>query len=379
MAGKQGKNRPDRGSLAILERNLERYPWARLSDDKGEQMELRLLLDAAGEDGRAWLVSGTDRTRLPGPFDADLYVALCQLYNSLGRPDNRTVRVTFRELADLMRRGRGSNVYAAIAGGLHRLAKVSIQAVETWREGETVAALKTLHLLTAETRYRRDGEEGGTLAIVRFSEDVAESIAAGNFRLLNAAEYFGLELPTAKRLYRYLDYRRWRGSERLNEFTLPLKQLAQELPIDREAPSHIKRTLDPAHEVLIAEGILATAEYQEVGTPGKKRPTVWVRYTFASAQPGPPVRAVVTSKNATLGGVGSDYVRDMVAEILGTLRDEHSLGFYVQVVKVLPEEVLRNVLGGVRQSIREGLTLDVARKTFTATVRARAKAQRVEL
>lgn len=379
MAGKPSKNRPDRGSLAILERNLERYPWARLSDDKGEQMELKLLLDAAGEDGRAWIVSGADRTRLPGPFDADLYVALCQLYNSTGRPENRTVRVTFRELADLMHRGRGSNVYAAIAGGLHRLAKVSIQAVETWREGDTVAALKTLHLLTAETRHRRDGEDGGTLAIVRFSEDVAESIAAGNFRLLNAAEYFGLELPTAKRLYRYLDYRRWRGSERLNEFSLPLKQLAEELPVDREAPSHIKRTLDPAHEVLIAEGILASAEYQDVPTPGKKRPTVWVRYTFAIAPPDPPARVRAVGREAPPAGADPDYLRDMVAEILGTLRDEHSMGFYVQVAKALPEETLRNILGGVRQSIREGLSLEAARKTFTATVKARARAQRITL
>jgi hypothetical protein len=348
MASKQGKKRPHRGSLAILERNLERYPWARLSDDKGEQMELRVLLDSAGEDGRAWIVTGADRTRLPGPFDADLYVALCQLYNSLGRPEHRTVRVSFRELADLMGRGRGSNVYAAIAGGLHRLAKVSIEAVETWREGETIAALKTLHLLTAETRYRRDGEEGGTLAVVRFSEDVAESIAAGNFRLLNAAEYFALELPTAKRLYRYLDYRRWRGSERLAEFTLPLKQLAQELPIDRDAPSHIKRTLDPAHELLIV---------------------------FASPTPEVPECAPASAERQGDG----EYVRDMVAEILGTLRDEHSVGFYVQVAKAFPEDVLRNVLGGVRQSIREGLPIDAARKTFTSAVRTRARAIGVTL
>ena len=378
MASKQGKNRPDRGSLAILERNLERYPWARLSDDKGEQMELRLLLDSAGEEGRAWIVTGADRTRLPGPFDADLYVALCQLYNALGRPEHRTVRVTFRELADLMGRGRGSSVYAAMAGGLHRLAKVSIEAVETWREGETLAALKTLHLLTAETRYRRDGEEGGTLAIVRFSEDVAESIAAGNFRLLNAAEYFALELPTAKRLYRYLDYRRWRGTERLAEFTLPLKQLAEELPVDREAPSHIKRTLDPAHEHLIAKGLLASADYQEVTVPGKKRPAILVRYQFASPAASSE-RVGVPPALVSAPGRGPDYMRDMVAEILGTLRDEHSVAFYVQVVKALPEEALRNILGGVRQSIREGLPLDVARKTFTATVRARAKAQRIEL
>lgn len=163
------------------------------------------------------------------------------------------------------------------------------------------------------------------------------------------------------------------------EITVTLKELAEHLPIDRHSPSHIKRTLDPAHELLVADGFLASAEYQEVPVPGKKRPAILVRYEFVAP-------AVVVPEQAVGGGHGTlrssahpDYVRDMVAEILGTLRDEHSVAFYVQVVKALPEEVLRNVLGGVRQSIREGLGLDLARKTFTATVKARAKSQRIAL
>lgn len=361
---------------AVLQRTLERYPWARLSDDKGDQLELKILLDGAGEEGRAWLVSAKDSTRLPGPFDADVYVALGQLHNAQiprdKRGELRTVQTTFRELADLMGRDLGGTTYAAIRGGLDRLADVAIRAVQTWKEGETVAEEKKFHLLESVTyRHRRDGGEGGTAIVVRFAMEVAQSLAEGNIRLLDTTKYFAFETPTAKRLYRFLDVRRWRGGTRQDTLTLPLRELAEHLPIDREAPSHIKRTLDPAHELLIADGYLSGVEYQEVPVPMKKRPAILVRYDFAHADAGRATPPIVR--------VDPNYTRDMVAEILGTLRDDHSVGFYVKVVRALPQEVLRNVLGGVRQAIREGLSLDAARKTFTASVTARAKAIGVSL
>ena len=114
--------------------------------------------------------------------------------------------------------------------------------------------------------------------------------------------------------------------------------------------------------------------------PDKKRPAILVRYEFATpeareARKLPPGARLATADART----DPEYVRNMVAEIIGTLRDEHSMGFYVSVVRALPEEVLRNVLGGTRQAIREGLTIELARKTFTASAKARAKAISVPL
>ena len=378
MTARRGKKPPASASPAILERNLERYPWARLSDDKGDQLRLELLFEAAGEEGRAWTVAPGKADRLPGPFDADLYVALCQLFNVAGRPNNRTVQTSFRELADLMHRPPGGGWYEAIAGGLDRLAQVSIRAVQTWREGEYIAAVKTAHLVEAvEIGIRRDKDENGTRVRVRFSEEVAESIAAGNFRLLDTAEYFALQTPTARRLYRYLDYRRWRGTERLSSVRFPLKRIAEELPIDRSSPSHIKRTLDPAHALLTERGFLAAAEYEEQPVAGKKRPEQWVVYRFGEPAPIP---LPVAERGAPQGQAeDGERLRQRVAEILQLLKDERSAAFYVKAVKVLPDTVLEGVIGGVRQSLREGVELDVARKLFTRTVQTRAKAIGVEL
>jgi hypothetical protein len=44
-----------------------------------------VLEKAAGEERKAWIVEPGEADRLPGPFDADLYMVLCQLYNAAGR------------------------------------------------------------------------------------------------------------------------------------------------------------------------------------------------------------------------------------------------------------------------------------------------------
>ncbi len=377
---------------AVLQRTLERYPWSRLSDDSGNQLELKLLLEAAGENGRAWMVSMPEHQRLPGPMEADLYVALGQLYNSQvpkeERATRRVIRTTIGELAAVTGRERGGTTYKAIRSGLERLQDVAIRRVRTRADGQIRADEERFHFFErVKYSHRRDGDTAATGVEVTLSEGLAESIVNGEYRLLNATAYFALETPTAKRLYRYLDYRRWRGDAPQATFEITLAQLAAELPVDRTSPSHIKRTLDPAHAQLVASGFLREAVYEGRPVAGKKRSQVWVRYAFADA-PDPAVAALLPEPPT--GGLSPalpgpevaridaredpEYVRDMVAEILGTLRDEHSTAFYLKVVRTLPEELLRHVLGSVRQSIRDGLALDVARKTFTASVRARAKA-----
>jgi hypothetical protein len=61
-----------------------------------------------------------------------LDVALCQLFNEAGKPENRTVRTTYAELAKIMQRPRGGSWYEAIPASLNRLMMAMIYAVQTW-------------------------------------------------------------------------------------------------------------------------------------------------------------------------------------------------------------------------------------------------------
>jgi hypothetical protein len=329
--------------------------------------------------GRAWVVTAEKGERLPGPFDADVYVALCQLFNEAGKPGDRTVRTTYAELAKIMQRPRGGSWYEAIPASLNRLWAATIHAVQTWRVGDHIRKREKIRLIDKVTYLdRRDDHVEHTIFEVRFSEDIATSIAEGNFRLLDTSAYFVLQGPTARRLYRYLDYRRWRGTERQDAVSFALKTLADELPIDRSSPSHIKRTLDPAHAELIAAGYLAAAEYEDRPVAGKKRPEEWVGYVFAEPEPPLPDLPKLDALKA-LKALEAKNVGELVREILDLLGDPHSTGFYVQAVKALPEDMLRGLIGGVRESMREGASVEQGRRFFVTGVRARAKAAGIEL
>lgn len=417
--GGKSATRPQRH--AVLERNLERYPWSRLSDEHGDQAQLQLLLDQAGVEGAAWTVIPPPGDRVPGPFDADVYIALATLYNTQipreRRSEQRTIVTSLGELAEIMNRERGGSTYQAIRASLNRLRRTEVRAVRTFREGDTVAEERVFSVVGEFAfRYRRDGDRAQTGVKVEFPSTIADSIARGHIRLLDVGLYFQLETPTARKLYRYLDWKRWRGREARTTLSIPLRELAEELPIDREAPSHIKRTLEPAHEQLVASGFLASATFEERPQPKKRRPIWWVTYVFgaqavtsigpaaqatdtadlAPAPPTPPSGATSARgtpsdskangtrvKSASAAAPTANHngrgrreaatISDVVAEILGTLRDDHSVAFYSKVAKVMPLELIRAELGNARQMVREGQTIQAARKTFTASMRRVAK------
>lgn len=396
---------PARPVPAILERNLERYPWARLSENKGSLDELQLLLDAAGEEGRAWIVTASEAARLPGPFEADLYVALCQLYNERipreRRATDRTITASFREILALMGRERGGSQYAAVREGLERLADARVRAVQTWRVGELVAREERFSIIQAVTyEHRRGEEQDNSRVTVMFSEPVAASIAAGNIRVLDTATYVALDTPTAKRLYRYLDQRRWQGLVQRRSLTLPLQELVQRVPIDRTSPSHVRRTLDPAHEELIASGYLTRAVYEERPVEGKRRKVVWVSYTFATVEgradatrgtPGPPSIEFDEGRRRLAEAIGLDPtavrapVSDLawwVHEIERTLGDRQSSGFYKQVVETFAGanalDALEFVLRGVARD-GAGMPPKALGSAFTARVKARVRELGIDL
>ncbi len=385
---------------AILERNLERYPWARLSENKGSLDELRLLLDAAGEEGRAWIVTASEAARLPGPFEADLYVALCQLYNEQipreQRTTERTITASFREILTLMGRERGGSQYAAVREGLERLADARVRAVQTWRVGELVAREERFSIIQAVTyEHRRGEEQDNSRVTVMFSEPVASSIAAGNIRVLDTATYVSLDTPTAKRLYRYLDQRRWQGPVQRRSLTLPLQELVQRVPIDRTSPSHVRRTLEPAHEELIASGYLTRAVYEERPVQGKRRKVLWVSYAFAdvggraSSERDTPHASSVPPSDArrrlaaTLGLDPAAAVRPpmsdlawWVREIEQTLGDRRSSGFYKQVVEAFATANALDALESDHHSGCECSTVGLIANIRAWWVKGRQKAPR---
>jgi hypothetical protein len=181
-------------------------------------------------------------------------------------------------------------------------------------------------------------------------------------RALDTDTYWRLGLPTARRLYRFLDCARWAGPTRRDELAPTLDALRQHLPVDRRHPSQIRRTLEPAHAQLVAAGVLRAASFEPRRAEGFRRPVWHAVYAW-------PGRA---EREVAVPFARDGHVGETVGEILRVLRDEHSAGFYVKVARALGAEPTRALLGSVKQSMHEGTSLDAARRIFTATAKRRA-------
>ena len=91
------------------------------------------------------------------------------------------------------------------------------------------------------------------VARVILSAVVRENLAADHVVSLSASCYWGLGSPVARRLYRLLEVAR--AEERLT-WRIALDRLAEQLPLTQKYPSHLQRVLQPAHDMLVAAGVL---------------------------------------------------------------------------------------------------------------------------
>src|SRR4030095_13567046 len=89
-------------------------------------------------------------------------------------------------------------------------------------------------------------------ARVVISAVIRSNIAAGHVVTLSAPRYLNLSSPVARRLYRLLEVPRKAGPV---TWRIALDQLAEQLPLAQRYPSHLQRVLQPAHQMLLAEGL----------------------------------------------------------------------------------------------------------------------------
>jgi hypothetical protein len=102
------------------------------------------------------------------------------------------------------------------------------------------------------------GEPG--VARVVLASVMRDNIAADHVVSLSAASYWSLGSPVARRLYRLLEVARADG--RLT-WRIALSELAEQLPLAQRYPSHLQRVLQPAHDMLVASGILRNAAVRQ--------------------------------------------------------------------------------------------------------------------
>jgi plasmid replication initiation protein len=252
-----------------LDRSLEALPLFRLSDSADDA-----VIDYGDAEGGRWRVIPGPGDRLPGTFDQDVYVELLRRFHEGGDPADGVITFTLHAFLRAMGRRVDGRTYEQLRAALGRLERTTLESQGIY---ESVAAgtrgdvrFTLLTSVAVERRRTLDREqlalfdsittaEPGVARIV-LSSVVRDNLAADHVVSLSAPCYWSLGSPVARRLYRLLEVARADG--RLT-WRIALDKLAEQLPLAQRYPSHLQRVLQPAHDMLVEQGILRNAAIRQ--------------------------------------------------------------------------------------------------------------------
>lgn len=263
--------RPTSKTVA-LDRSLEALPLFRLSDS-ADDGAITYIPDRGGR----WRVLPAPGDRLPGTFDQDVYVEILHRFGEAGFPADGVVRFTLHSFLRSIGRKVDGRTYEQLRSALTRLERTRLEssgAYELCSERSEQPFEGTFTILSSVSIQRRRLTDRDQLALfsaisasepgdarVVVSPQLRANIAAGNSISLSLQHYGSLSNPVARRLYRLLATAR---SQDFVTWRISLERLASQLPLTQRYPSHLQRVLQPAHEMLIAAGLLRDASFHQL-------------------------------------------------------------------------------------------------------------------
>jgi plasmid replication initiation protein len=256
----------------LLDRALEALPLFRLSDSSDDA-----VVPFTADHGGRWRVLPAPGERLPGTFDQDVYVELLRRFHEADSPADGVLSFTLHAFLRSMGRRVDGRTYEQLRGALARLERTVLESEGAWFDAARGTYPTTrFTLLSAVAIDRRRLTDRDQLALfpalasnepgdarVTLAAPVRSNIAAGHTVLVLAPKYVALSSPVARRIYRILEAHR--AEHGGNEWAVPLERLAELLPLSQRFPSHLQRVLQPAHEMLLAGGIVTKARCVQDG------------------------------------------------------------------------------------------------------------------
>jgi plasmid replication initiation protein len=213
--------------------------------------------------------------RLPGTFDQDVYIELLHRYHEAGAPEDGVISFTLHAFLRSIGRRVDGRTYEQLRSALTRLERTTLESSGVYvaaKEGQPLEGRFTILSSVSIARRRLAEREQFTLfpvlaasepgdAHVTIGAVIRANITAGYTVTLSATHYMSLTNPVARRLYRLLEVAREEG---MVTWRVPLAALAEQLPLTQRYPSHLQRVLQPAHEMLLAAGLLRDATFRQL-------------------------------------------------------------------------------------------------------------------
>ena len=252
------------------EMNLAEFPFTLLSNRMSEnQKTIEVDQKIRDKNGRIitqkWIVTGSDKFGLPLAAENDIYLALMQIFKENGF-ENRQIYFTRYQLLKIMEQIPSKQTYKMIERALDRLVSVTVKSENAfWDNRAKSYVTKAFHLFDSYDLYDErnrnsdDNQTGLPLSNIVMSEFLFNSIKSSYIKSLDIGFYFTLQTPLTRRLYRFLDKKKYHRSI----YEIDIIKLASLMPLQDRYPSQIKRRLKKIHNELIEKGYLKSVSYKK--------------------------------------------------------------------------------------------------------------------
>jgi hypothetical protein len=257
------------------EMNLAEFPFALLTTRQPASINTVEFHDVVQTpEGRTiqrrWTITGSDAHGLPLATDEEVYIALMEVTREQGFTAPR-VTISRYDLVHRMNWPDQGHSYHRLYTSLARLTGVTILAHNAfWDNLEKRYVTEGFHILD---RFRLVAEAPGRHSaqtdpewesFIVWNEVLFGSFQRGNIKLLDTQLYFTLRSAIARRLFRYLDKKRYDGK---SHFQINLQKLAfEKLGMSRSySTSNLRRELERVHQELIEVSFLMDAWFEGRG------------------------------------------------------------------------------------------------------------------
>ena len=367
MAGALSVRKEQPRSVVPAEGNFEEHPYFRVGDRNAGTGIMQYENELRTRDGnvmqQSWVVRAAHGRGLPGRYDQDVYVALMQLIDARGLPQDGWVSFSVYELVELMGKRHSGREYGQVRESLQRLATTSVESKNAfYHKGRKAYISDTFSLLTEVKLAEYEGIAGERKDRnrVHLSQYFVDSYKANYLKHIDARFYWSLSSPIAKRLYRLVDKKR--GGRR--SWEVELFALRARIPLsDYRYASKIKEKLAPAHEELVHKGFLKSVAYRK--SDGSEYASYEITEDFharktAVALTAPTTDELFCVQRLQAEGMARDTAEELVAAY-GTVRVMH-------YVEALPHQKnIRNPAGWLRKAIESNYELDMPPALFDAS------------
>ena len=257
---------PEYAPLVSAEQNLEEFPLfelkARKRGAKARVFEKVIEGEAGVSLNQVWKVMPSGEYGMPGPVDQDVYLAVLQLLQQRGgMPEDGELSFSLYELRKILGWSDDSGgAYKEIRDALLRIATTSMQSRNAFYSAEEQRRIvDTFNIWSVHfAEHKVKGQTVRERHILKFHPIFIRNYLAQYLKGIDSDFYWSLRSPVSKRLYRLVDLQRAGGLS----WETDLFGVRDQIPLDYNYPSQIKRALQKAHDELLQRDFLSGVEYE---------------------------------------------------------------------------------------------------------------------